>query len=266
LGKVKDVFNIARKVTIVTGGGTGIGIAIAREFALREAPVLIASRNASHLEPVRDEIRKLGGICEMTVCDVRDAAQCDAMIGEAVKYFGRLDVMINNHGASITAPSMKLSANAWRTVVSINLDGTFHCSKAAARQFIEQKTGGCIINLGSTAGVRGSATMLPYAASKAAIVKLTESHAAEWGHHQIRVNCIAPGPVTTEGAAERIWPNEAVKNSQLRARALGRFGVPDDIAYPCIFLASEAAAWMSGATMVIDGGNIRDDDAISLGL
>jgi NAD(P)-dependent dehydrogenase (short-subunit alcohol dehydrogenase family) len=266
LANVKDVFSVARKATIVTGGGTGIGIAIAREFALREAPVLIASRNAGHLEPVRDEIRKVGGTCEMMVCDVRDAAQCDALIAEAVKHFGKLDVMINNHGASITAPSMNLSANAWRTVVEINLDGTFHCSKAAARQFIAQKSGGCIINLGSTAGVRGSATMLPYAAAKAAIVKLTESHAAEWGHHQIRVNCIAPGPVNTAGAAERIWPNEAVKNSQLRARALGRFGVPADIAYPCVFVASEAASWMSGATIVIDGGNIRDDDAISLGL
>ena len=193
---LKDVFSVAGKVTIVTGGGTGIGIAIAREFALRDAPVLIASRNAGHLEPVRDEIRKLGGTCEMTVCDVRDAAQCDAMIATAVKHFGRLDVMINNHGASITAPSMNLSANAWRVVVAINLDGTFHCSKAAARQFIEQKSGGSIINLGSTAGVRGSATMLPYSASKAAVAKLTECHAAEWGHHQIRVNCIAPGPVT----------------------------------------------------------------------
>jgi NAD(P)-dependent dehydrogenase (short-subunit alcohol dehydrogenase family) len=266
LANVKDVFSVAGKVTIVTGGGTGIGIAIAREFALREAPVLIASRNAAHLEPVRDEIRQLGGTCEMMVCDVRDAAQCDALIAEAVKHFGRLDVMINNHGASITAPSMNLSANAWRTVVSINLDGTFLCSKAAARQFIAQKTGGCIINLGSTAGVRGSATMLPYAASKAAIAKLTESQAGEWGQHQIRVNCLAPGPVTTPGAAERIWPNEIVKNSQLRARALGRFGVPDDIAYPCIFLASEAAAWMSGATMVVDGGHISDSDALSLGL
>ena len=263
---LKDVFSIAGKVTIVTGGGTGIGIAIAREFALREAPVLIASRNAAHLEPVRDEIRKLGGTCEMLVVDVRDGAKCDEMVATAVRLFGRLDVMINNHGGSITTPSMNLSPNGWRAVVAINLDGTFFCSKAAARQFIEQGSGGSIINLSSTSGVHGSATMLPYAASKAGVIKLTESHAAEWGRYGIRVNCIAPGPVTTAGAAERIWPNDEVRTMMLRSRALGRFGVVEDIAYPCIFLASEAASWMSGATLVIDGGNIRAADIVHLGL
>jgi NAD(P)-dependent dehydrogenase (short-subunit alcohol dehydrogenase family) len=263
---LKDVFSVDGKVTIVTGGGTGIGVAIAHEFARRGAPVLIASRSAEHLEPVRDSIRKEGGRCEMFVVDVRDGARCDAMIAEAVKHFGRLDVMVNNHGASITAPSLKLSPNAWRAVTSINLDGVFFCSKAAARQFVEQKTGGCIINLSSTSGVHGSPTMLPYGASKAAVIKLTESHAAEWGQYGIRVNCIAPGPVTTDGAAERIWPNVEVKNMMLRSRALGRFGRVEDIAYPCIFLASEGASFMTGATMVIDGGNIRAADIISLGL
>src|SRR2546430_10187494 len=97
---LKDVFGVEGKVTVVTGGGTGIGIAIAREFAVRGAPVLIASRNAAHLQPVRDEIRGLGGKCEMFVVDVRDAAKCDAMIAEAVHHFGRLDLMINNHGGS----------------------------------------------------------------------------------------------------------------------------------------------------------------------
>lgn len=263
---MKDIFSVAGKATIVTGGGTGIGIAIAREFAIRDAPVLIASRNAEHLEPVRNEIRKLGGRCEMFVVDVRDAAKCDEMIAEAVRLFGRLDVMINNHGGSITTPSLNLSPNGWRAVVAINLDGTFFCSKAAARQFIAQGGGGSIINLSSTSGVHGSATMLPYAASKAGVIKLTESHAAEWGRHGIRVNCIAPGPVTTAGAAERIWPNDDVRNMMLRSRALGRFGVVEDIAWPCIFLASEAAGWMTGATMVIDGGNIRAADIVSLGL
>ena len=263
---MKDVFSVEGKVTIVTGGGTGIGISIAREFAVRGAPVLIASRNAGHLEPVRDEIRKLGGKCEMFVVDVRDAAKCDEMIADAVKHFGRLDVMINNHGGSITTPTMNLSPNGWRAVVAINLDGTFFCSKSAARQFIAQKGPGSVINLSSTSGVHGSATMLPYAASKAGVIKLTESHAAEWGRHGIRVNCIAPGPVTTEGAAERIWPNEDVKNMMLRSRALGRFGRVEDVAYPCIFLASDAASWISGATLIVDGGTIRASDIVSLGL
>jgi NAD(P)-dependent dehydrogenase (short-subunit alcohol dehydrogenase family) len=263
---LKDIFSIEGKVTIVTGGGTGIGIGIAHEFARRGAPVMIASRSAEHLEPVRDDIRKQGGKCEMFVVDVRDAAKCDEMIAETVKRFGRLDVMINNHGGSITTPSLNLSPNGWRAVVSINLDGTFFCSKASARQFIEQKDGGCIINLSSTSGVHGSTTMLPYAASKAGVIKLTESHAGEWGRYGIRVNCIAPGPVTTEGAAARIWPNEEVKNMMLRSRALRRFGTIEDVAYPCIFLASDAASWISGATLVVDGGNIRAADIVHMGL
>lgn len=262
--ELKDVFSVEGKVTIVTGGGTGIGISIAREFALRGAPVLIASRSAEHLEPVRDSIRKSGGRCEMFVVDVRDAAKCDEMVAEAVRHFGRLDVMINNHGASITAPSLKLSPNAWRAVISINLDGVFFCSKAAARQFLAQKGPGAIINLSSTAGVHGSSTMLPYSASKAGVIRLTTAHAGEWGRHGIRVNCIAPGPVTTEGAAERIWPNEKVKNAMLRARALGRFGRPEDIAYPCIFLASEAASFITGETLIVDGGNVRDFELLQL--
>jgi NAD(P)-dependent dehydrogenase (short-subunit alcohol dehydrogenase family) len=261
---LKDILSVEGRVTIVTGGGTGIGAVIAREFATRGAPVLIASRNAEHLEPVRDGIRKAGGKCEMVVCDVRNAESCDALVAEAVKNFGRLDVMINNHGASIAAPSLKLSPNGWRAVVAINLDGVFFCSRAAARQFIDQKSAGSIINLSSTAGVYGSPTMLPYAASKAGVIKLTEAHAGEWGHLGIRVNCIAPGPVATEGAAARIWPNDAVKEAMRRSRALQRFGTCEEIAYPCIFLASDAASFVTGALLIVDGGNLRAADALQV--
>jgi NAD(P)-dependent dehydrogenase (short-subunit alcohol dehydrogenase family) len=251
---LKDPFSVEGKVTIVTGGGTGIGESIAKEFAARGAPVLIASRNVENLGKVRDEIRKAGGKCEMAQVDVRDAAQCDQMVAEAVKHFGRIDVLINNHGASITTPSMKLSPNGWRAVIGINLDGTFFCSKAAARQFIEQKSGGSIINISSTAGVHGSSTMLPYGASKAGVINLTVSQASEWGSEGIRVNCIAPGPIDTEGAAPRVWPNPKVKEMVAKSRALSRFGRVEEIAYPCIFLASEASSYITGALMIVDGG------------
>jgi len=251
---LKDPFSVEGKVTIVTGGGTGIGESIAREFAARGAPVLIASRNAQHLEPARDAIRKAGGKCEMKVCDVRDAAACEAMVAEAVKHFGRLDVLINNHGASIAAPSLNLSPNGWRAVVAISLDGVFFCSKAAARQFIAQKSPGSIINISSTAGVHGSPIMLPYGAAKAGVINLTMSQASEWGMLGIRVNCVAPGPIDTEGAAPRVWPNPQVKEMVARSRALGRFGRVEEIAYPCIFLASDAASYVTGALLIVDGG------------
>ncbi|HKA01918.1 MAG TPA: glucose 1-dehydrogenase [Candidatus Solibacter sp.] len=251
---MSDPFSIEGKVTIVTGGGTGIGESIAKEFAKRGAPVLVASRNAENLGRVRDEIVKAGGKCEMTTVDVRDAAQCEAMVAEAVKHFGRVDVLINNHGASITTPSMNLSPNGWRAVVGINLDGVFFCSKAAARQMIAQKSGGSIVNISSTAGVHGSATMLPYGASKAGVINLTVSHAGEWGREGIRVNCIAPGPIDTVGAAPRVWPNPKVKAAVARSRALGRFGRVEEISYPCIFLASDASSYVSGALLIVDGG------------
>jgi NAD(P)-dependent dehydrogenase (short-subunit alcohol dehydrogenase family) len=254
IGTLKDPFSVEGKVTIVTGGGTGIGESIAHEFARRGAPVLIASRKVENLERVRDAIRKEGGKCEMTQCDVRDAAQCDAMVAAAVSNFGRLDVLINNHGASIASPSLSLSPNGWRAVVQINLDGTFFCSKAAARQFMAQNSPGSIINISSTAGVHGSPMMLPYGAAKAGVVNLTASHASEWGAAGIRVNCIAPGPIDTEGAAPRVWPNPEVKQMVANSRALGRFGRVEEIAYPCIFLASDAAGYVTGALLIIDGG------------
>ncbi len=252
---MKDVFSVEGKVTIVTGGGTGIGESIAKEFARRGAPVLIASRKAEHLEPVRDAIRKEGGKCEMTVCDVRVPEQCDTMVETAVKHFGRLDVLVNNHGASIAAPSLDLSANGWRAVIGINLDGVFFCAKAAARQFMKQGGGGSIINISSTAGVHGSPTMLPYGAAKAGVINLTVSHAGEWGSHGIRVNCIAPGPIDTEGAAPRVWPNPKVKEMVAKSRALGRFGRVEEISYPCLFLASEASSYVTGALLIVDGGD-----------
>ncbi len=251
---MKDPFSIEGKVTIVTGGGTGIGESIAHEFAKRGAPVLIASRKVENLEKVRDQIRREGGKCEMTQCDVRDSDQCDAMVATAVKHFGRLDVLINNHGASIASSSLDLRPNGWKAVVAINLDGVFFCSKAAARQFFAQKSGGSIINISSTAGIDGSSHMLPYGASKAGVINLTVSHASEWGDRGVRVNCIAPGPIDTEGAAPRVWPNPKVKEAVARSRALGRFGTVDEIAYPCIFLASDASSYMTGSLLVIDGG------------
>lgn len=254
MAKEKDPFSVEGKVTIVTGGGTGIGESIAKEFAARGALVLIASRKAENLERVRDEIRKAGGKCEMTLVDVRQPEQCEAMVEAAVKHFGRLDVLINNHGASITTPSLNLSPNGWRAVIGINLDGTFFCSKAAARQFIKQGGGGSIINISSTAGVHGSPTMLPYGAAKAGVVNLTVSHAGEWGANGIRVNCIAPGPIDTEGAAPRVWPNPKVKQMVAQSRALSRFGRVEEIAFPCIFLASDAASYITGALLIVDGG------------
>ncbi|MGO9058970.1 MAG: SDR family NAD(P)-dependent oxidoreductase [Candidatus Binataceae bacterium] len=245
----KNPFSVAGKVTIVTGGATGIGAAIACQFAGHGAPVLIASRNEANLRKMCDQIRAAGGRCEMTVCDVREPGSCDAMVAEAVRHFGRLDVMINNAGAGFPTTTAKLSPNGWRTIVGINLDGTFFCSKAAAAQFIAQGSGGCIINLSSESGVEGWSDMPHYAAAKAGVINLTLSHASEWGPKGIRVNCIIPGKIVTE-MEDPIWLDPRAT----RHIALRRFGQVNDIAYPCMFLASDAAAFITGTTLAITGG------------
>lgn len=251
---VKNPFSVEEKAMIVTGGGTGIGASIAREFALRGASVLIASRKLEHLEPVRDAIRRDGGRCELEVMDVRDAQACERIVGSAVSHFGRLDVLINNHGANIACPSLDLSPNGWKAVVEINLSGVFFASRAAARQFIAQKNGGVIINLSSVAGTHASPNMAAYGASKAGVINLTQSHASEWGVHGVRVNCIVPGPIETEGAAERTWPTQSLRDAMVQSRSLQRFGVVEEIAYPCLFLASDASSYITGAALFVDGG------------
>jgi NAD(P)-dependent dehydrogenase (short-subunit alcohol dehydrogenase family) len=195
---MENPFSVEGKVTIVTGGATGIGASIAHEFAARGAPVLIASRNEANLRKMRDGVRAGGGQCEMTVCDVRDPAACEAMVAEAVKRFGRLDVLINNAGAGFPTSTSKLSANGWRTIIGINLDGPFFCSKAAAAQFIAQGGGGCIINVSSESAIEGWSEMPHYSAAKAGVINLTLSYASEWGPSGIRVNCIIPGKIVTE--------------------------------------------------------------------
>ncbi len=245
-------FSVEGKVTIVTGGGTGVGAGIAREFALAGAPVLIASRKADNLTQVRDRIRSEGGRCELQVCDVRDPAAVDQMIAAAVKHFGRLDVMINNHGASLNIPSLELSPNAWKAIVAVNLDGVFFCSRAAARQFIAQHSGGSIINISSEASLTGFALYPPYAAAKAGVNNLTKTHSSEWARYGVRVNCLVLGPIETP--AWELLLDQPTKRRMAAARALKRLGTPEEVACPCMFLASEASSYITGAVIEVGGG------------
>jgi len=249
-----DPFSVADKAVIVTGGGTGIGQAIATEFAARGAKVLIASRSADHLEPVAAAIREQGGTVESIRCDVRDAAQVEAMIARAWDAFGRLDVLINNHGASFHRKAEEISPNGFATIVAINLTGTFLCSAAAARRWIAQKTGGRIINMSSEAGVYGSPGMVHYGAAKAGVMNLTLSLAMEWACHGILVNCVAPGPIDTPEAIARSWSTDEIRRLVTGSTALKRVGRVEEVAWPCLFLAAEASSYITGQTLSVDGG------------
>jgi NAD(P)-dependent dehydrogenase (short-subunit alcohol dehydrogenase family) len=250
-------FSIEGKVAIVTGGGVGIGKSIAIEFARAGADVVICSRKMENLEPVAEEIKRLGRRGFALAIDVRQEEQVKELVTRAIADLGRVDVMINNAGASFRAKFEDISVNGWNTVVGINLTGVYLGCKWAGRHMLERGSGS-IVNLSSIAGVYGSSMMSHYGASKAAVINLTRTLGSAWGRRGVRVNCIAPGPVETEGYLEvlhRTNPNAEQVYKGIAARtALGRWGRVEEIAYPCIFLASEASAFMTGATIIIDGG------------
>ena len=190
--------------------------------------------------------------------DVRQEDAVRELVARTVKDLGRLDIMINNAGASFRAKPEDISPNGWNAVVSINLNGVFFGCKWAGRQMMAQG-GGVIINISSVAGVHGAMMMAHYGAAKAAVINFTRTLGMAWGRKNIRVNCIAPGPVETEGYMDVLTsqdPSAAKKAYDTVASrvGMGRWGKVEEIAYPCIFLASDASAFMTGATIIVDGG------------
>jgi 3-oxoacyl-[acyl-carrier protein] reductase len=254
----RSPFSLEGKTAIVTGGGTGIGKSIAIEFARAGADVGLCSRKLEHLEPVAKAIHDLGRRSFAMPVDVRQEEQVKAVVERAVQEFGRLDIMVNNAGASFRAKPEDISINGWNTVVGINLNGVFLGCKWAGKQMMQQKTGGVIINISSIAGVYGSTMMSHYGAAKAAVITLTRELGVAWGRKGIRVNGIAPGPVETEGYLDVLHKTDPEAKKTYDAVAarvgMGRWGKVEEIAYPAVFLASDAASWMTGETIVIDGG------------
>lgn len=255
-------FSLEGKTVIVTGGGIGIGKSISLECARAGADVMLCSRRLEHLEPTAAEVRRLGRRAITMAVDVRDQEQVKAVVHSTLDTFGKIDVLVNNHGASFRAPVEKISLNGWNAVVSINLNGVFLFCQAVGEHMRERRQG-VIVNIASIAGVRGSQMMSHYGASKAAVINFTTTLAMEWAPYNIRVNCIAPGPIETEGYLEvlhRTNPDAAEVYRNVAARVgLGRWGRIEEIAYPTIFLASEASSFMTGTTIHVDGGPARRD-------
>jgi 3-oxoacyl-[acyl-carrier protein] reductase len=250
-------FSLEGKIAIVTGGGVGIGRSISIEFARAGADVVLASRKIENLEPVVDQVKALGRRSLAMAVDVRQEDGVKELVERTARDLGRLDVMVNNAGASFRAKPEAISANGWNAVVGINLNGVFFGCKWAGKQMLAQGRG-VIINVSSIAGVYGSTMMSHYGAAKAAVINFTRTLGMAWGRQGIRVNCIAPGPIETEGYLDVLHKTNPdarqVYDSVASRVGLGRWGKVEEIAYPCIFLASEASSFMNGATIVVDGG------------
>ncbi len=254
---------LAKKVCLVTGGGTGIGRELALGLARAGARVAVASRKVEACERVAAELRALGAEAAAFALNVREPESVERCFAALDARFGRLDLLVNNAGANFLAPALEITPNGWRSVTQTLLDGTFFCSQAAARRMIEQG-GGCIVNNAATNGWDGSPLMAHSGAGKAGVLSLTETLAVEWGPFGIRVNAISPGAVDTEGATSRLWKESDTMQRMAARIPLGqRFGSPHDCVGAVVFLASDAAQFITGANLVIDGGQrLRSFDGL----
>ncbi len=245
-------FSVEGQTAVITGSSQGIGEAIAKQFAAGGADVVVTSRSPEQIEGVAAEINDSDrpGEAIAVECDVRDRDAVDALLETTVEEFGRIDSMINNAGASFVADFDEISENGWKTIVDINLHGTFHGTQAAGRRMRTQAGGGTIVNLGSITGTMGSRYMSHYGAAKAAISNLTASLSATYAEDGIRVNCVAPGLVGTPGVASQMDLDPADVD---REDVTKEMGLPTEIADIVQFLASDASSYIVGETIIAQG-------------
>ena len=246
-----DQYSVAGQTAVVTGSSQGIGEVTAKRFADEGADVVVTSRSQEQIDAVADEINDSDrpGEAIAVECDVRDRDAVEALVEATVEAFGGLDSMINNAGASFMAGFDDLSENGWKTIVDINLHGTFHCSQVAGER-MQDGDGGTIVNFASVAGTRGSPYMSHYGAAKAGVVNLTTTLAYEYADHGIRVNCVAPGFVATPGVASQMGISADEVD---RGEVERRMGVSEEIADIVQFLASEASSYVVGETITAKG-------------
>lgn len=247
---VLDRFHLDDKVVIVTGASSGLGVSFARACAEAGADVVLAARRADKLAGTADLVRAAGRRALTVATDVADPAQCQAMVDAAIEEFGRVDVLVNNAGVGTAVPATRETVEQFRSVVDINLNGSYWAAQACGRVM---KPGSSVVNISSVLGITTAALpQAAYSASKAAIAGLTRDLAQQWGSRKgIRVNAIAPGFFKSE-MTDQYLPGYL--DSMTPRLVLGRMGDPEELAATLVWLASDAGAYVTGQTIVVDGG------------
>lgn len=242
------------KSIIVTGGGTGLGKSMATRFAELGADLVITSRRKNVIDETAEALRKYGGKVLAVACDVRDPDQVQNMVDHTVNEFGKIDILLNNAAGNFISPTENLSANGFKTVVDIVLNGTFNCTQAAGKVMRENK-GGVILNIVTTYAWTGSGYVVPSACAKAGVLAMTRSLAVEWAKYGIRTVAIAPGPFPTEGAWSRLAPpGLGIKKKMINRIPLKRVGEHHELANLASYLVSDQAGYINGEVVTIDGG------------
>lgn len=250
-----DLFRLDGRTAIVTGGGRGLGRYMAEALSDAGASVVLCARKIEPLEEVRQEIKARGGRALALTCDVTEPEEVEKVVAAAEEEFGSLDVLVNNSGATWGAPATEMPLDKFDRVIRVNVRGTFLMSQAVGRRMIERGSGGTIINISSVAGLVGGRPdymqTIGYNSSKGAIISMTRDLATSWAKHGITVNAIAPGWFPTKMSRGLM---EKFEEKMLADIPLGRFGNPEDLKGVVVFLASPAASYMTGQTIVVDGG------------
>ena len=237
------------QVAVVTGGSRGIGRAITEAF-LRAGADVVVNYNRTPVEELKPLAAELGRKLVDVRADVSQMADCERIIGAAIEAFGKVDVLVNNAGITRDTLLMRMDEAAWDAVIATNLKSVFACSRAAVKHMMRARSGS-IINVSSVSGIMGNAGQCNYAASKAGVIGFTKSLAREVSSRNIRVNAVAPGFITSDMTDAL---DEKVREKVLQEIPLGRFGRPEDIANAALYLASPMSAFVTGHTLVVDGG------------
>ena len=247
-------FDLSGKAAIVTGGGRGIGRAIALGLARSGASVVIASRTQKEIEGVAGEIQQLGGKALALVTDLTVNEQSENLVNSTVKEFGKIDILVNNAARSFMRSLLDLREDGWDKAFDTNVKAVWLLSRAAARKMIEQKSGK-IINITTVGAEKAEAGMAAYGCSKAALKMLTRCMAREWAQYGIQVNAVGPGLTRTD-FSKPIWSNPEVAKHVAAAIPMGRLAEPEEIVGSVLFLASDAARFITGHSLYVDGGTL----------